>query len=89
MTQRQQPHDAGTFPQCPDCQREPRHLLDGRRRPIGGHLLACSCGETTKYDSLQQAVAAWCAPREIPAPMRLRIERPAPVRLVAGRGRPQ
>ena len=84
MTHRQQVHAAGTFPLCPGCHREPRHILDGRRRPIGGHLLACSCGETAKHDSLVEAVAAWCAPRNVRAPLRLRHERQAPVRLVSG-----
>lgn len=66
MTQRQQPHDAGTFPACPDCKREPRHILDARRRPIGGHLMLCSCGETGKHESLDQAVSQWKRMHGIP-----------------------
>lgn len=64
-TQRQQKHAAGSFPACPECGREPRHILDVRRRPIGGHLLSCACGDTTKHDTLTDAVRTWCRARNV------------------------
>jgi hypothetical protein len=56
---RHQPHPAGTFPACPDCGIEPRHILDQRARPRGGHLLNCACGDCTKHDDLAAAAQAW------------------------------
>jgi hypothetical protein len=72
MTMRQQPHPAGSFPTCPACQKEPRHILDLRRRPIGGHLLACHCGETPKADDLAAAVRAFCRARNVSLTVRPR-----------------
>lgn len=60
MTQRQLWHPRGSFPVCPQCNKEPRHIIDGRRRPVGGHLMSCQCGDTPKCDSLALAVASWC-----------------------------
>lgn len=62
---RQQSHAAGTFPLCPGCNREPRHIHDLRRRPVGGHLLSCGCGDTAKFDSLTAAVCAWTRDRDV------------------------
>ena len=64
---RQQRHPAGTFPTCPACNMEPRHILDQRRRPLGGHLLSCACGDGTKQDTLAQAADSWCATRNLRA----------------------
>lgn len=57
--QRQQSHPSGSFPACRHCGHEPRHIMDARRRPIGGHLMSCSCGDTGKYDTLADALTAW------------------------------
>lgn len=65
MTQRQQSHPVGTFPQCPRCGFEARHVIDARRRPLGGHLLSCACGDSPKFDTLGQAVAHWCGARNV------------------------
>lgn len=64
-TQRQQTHASGSFPDCPQCGREPRHIHDARRRPLGGHLLSCACGDSSKFDTLAGAVRAWCAARNV------------------------
>lgn len=68
-TQRQMPHPAGTFPKCPSCGREPKHILDGRRRPMGGHLLSCACGDTPKGDALPEALNSWCRAHGVPVPV--------------------
>lgn len=60
MTQRDQGHPIGTFPTCPRCAMEPHHILDSRRRPMGGHLMQCACGETGKFDNLDEALQTWC-----------------------------
>lgn len=70
MTQRQTSHPEGTFPTCPDCGREPRHLIDARRRPVGGHLLSCYCGDTPKFEGLSEAVRAWCRIHNAPMTVR-------------------
>lgn len=70
MTHRQQSHAVGSFPQCPACQREPRHIVDGRQRPTGGHLMACSCGDSPKFDSLAVALRTWCAARNVSVTVR-------------------
>lgn len=64
-TQRQQKHPAGSFPVCPTCNFEPRHILDVRHRPLGGHLMSCACGDTPKHDSLADAVRSWCRARNV------------------------
>lgn len=71
MTMRQQRHPVGSFPKCPDCGKEPRHILDQRRRPVGGHLMSCACGDTTKHDTLQGALVAWMKPRNVSLTVRL------------------
>lgn len=68
-TQRQMPHPAGTFPTCPACSREPKHILDGRRRPVGGHLLSCACGDTPKADDLPAALNTWCRAHGVAVPV--------------------
>lgn len=65
---RHQPHPDGTFPVCPDCGVEPRHILDLRARPRGGHLLSCACGDSTKHDNLAEATKAWGRARNIEIP---------------------
>lgn len=65
MTHRQQSHPAGSFPHCPHCNREPRHIVDGRAAPVGGHLLSCTCGDSAKFPSLAGALRAWCASRNV------------------------
>ena len=59
LMQRQQRHATGTFPACRDCGAEPRHILDHRCRPLGGHLMSRRCGDTTKHDDLAGALSAW------------------------------
>ena len=59
LMQRQQSHATGTFPVCRHCQHEPRHILDARRRPAGGHLMSCACGDTRKHDDLAAALIEW------------------------------
>lgn len=64
-------HDPGTFPICPDCGLEPRHIFDHRRRPVGGHLMSCRCGDSPKYDDMESALACWGRThrvRVVPAP---------------------
>lgn len=68
-TQRQIAHPAGTFPPCPACRREPKHILDGRRRPLGGHLLSCACGDTPKADDLPEALNTWCRAHDVAVPV--------------------
>lgn len=70
MTQRQQSHPAGSFPSCPDCKTEPRHILDARGRPLGGHLMSCRCGDTPKFDTLAEAVRTWCRARNVSMTLR-------------------
>lgn len=65
MTQRMQSHPPGTFPACPTCRREAKHVIDGRNRPVGGHLMTCSCGDSPKFDSLPEALQAFCSARGI------------------------
>lgn len=71
---RQQPHARGTFPTCPQCAREPRHIHDVRRRPTGGHMLSCGCGDTARFDTLAQAIRAWCSPRNVSMTVRPRAD---------------
>ena len=62
MTQRQQLHAVGTFPVCPDCGDELRHILDDRATD-GGHCLSCCCGDSPKFASfylLMAALEGWC-----------------------------
>lgn len=68
-TQRQVSHPRGTFPMCPSCSREPRHIVDGRRRPVGGHLLSCACGDTPKTDDLPAALNTWCRAHGVAVPL--------------------
>lgn len=70
MTMRQQSHPASTFPQCPACSKEPRHILDMRSRPVGGHLLSCACGDTPKFDQLSEAVQSWCRAHNVSMTLR-------------------
>jgi hypothetical protein len=72
MTMRQQSHPIGSFPACSQCRKEPRHILDLRRRPVGGHLLACHCGETPKFDDLASAIRAFCSSRNVSFTVRSR-----------------
>lgn len=65
-TQRTVQHTHGTFPQCPRCQREPRHMLDVRRQPIGGHWLECPCNVNgLRYPTLERAIREWCGARGV------------------------
>ena len=71
MTQRQQRHPAGTFPRCPDCGGELRHIHDDRAA-FGGHLLSCCCGDSPKFAEAQDlwnALYTWCALRSVAVPM--------------------
>jgi hypothetical protein len=68
-TQRQVQHPNGTFPKCPSCCREPRHIFDGRSRPTGGHLLSCACGDTPKAVNLPEALNTWCRAHDVAVPV--------------------
>jgi len=70
MTHRQQLHSVGTFPVCPDCGDELRHIHDDRAAE-GGHFLSCCCGDSPKlptFDALLDAMQGWCAQRGVPVP---------------------
>jgi hypothetical protein len=70
MSQRQQPHAVGTFPLCPDCGDELRHIVDDRAS-AGGHFLSCCCGDSPKFGSLPllwAAMLGWCERRGVAAP---------------------
>ena len=69
MTQRMQLHAVGTFPACPDCGDELRHIHDDRAG--GGHFLSCCCGDSPKFagfDPLMEALAGWCLQRGVAMP---------------------
>lgn len=70
MSQRQQTHAVGTFPRCPDCGDELRHILDDRAT-AGGHFLSCCCGDSPKFASfpaLWFALEGWCQRRGVVMP---------------------
>lgn len=70
MTQRMQQHSMGTFPLCPECGVEYRHVRDYRSCG-GGHLLSCCCGDSPKFpsfDALRAAMRGWCAARGVAIP---------------------
>ena len=70
MTQRMQLHSVGTFPVCPDCGDELRHIRDDRAQG-GGHFLSCCCGDSPKlptFDALLGAMETWCAARGVAVP---------------------
>lgn len=70
MTQRQQLHPVGTFPVCPTCGDELRHIHDARVTD-GGHLLSCCCGDSPKFADfadLMDALVRACARSGMPPP---------------------
>lgn len=70
MSQRQQPHAVGTFPVCPDCGDELRHIVDDRAK-VGGHFLSCCCGDSPKFHDFQllwDALYSWCSRRGVTMP---------------------
>lgn len=70
MSQRQQPHAVGTFPCCPDCGDELRHIVDDRAK-VGGHFLSCCCGDSPKFHdfpALWDALHGWCSRRGVTMP---------------------
>jgi hypothetical protein len=70
MTQRMQLHSVGTFPVCPDCHDEYRHIRDDRAHG-GGHFLSCCCGDSPKlptFEALRDAMRGWCVARGVAVP---------------------
>ena len=62
MTLRHVLHSVGTFPICPACGDEYRHIVDSREG-LGGHCLSCCCGDSPKFptfDALLDAMQGWC-----------------------------
>lgn len=63
-------HPPFSFPSCPGCGREPRHLFDARTGTFfgparGGHFMACSCGDGAKFPTFAAALSAWCGARNL------------------------
>lgn len=70
MTQRMQLHPPGTFPECPDCGDELRHVHD-ERAVVGGHFMSCCCGDSPKFggaEAMVEALHGWCAQRGVTMP---------------------
>lgn len=69
MRQHQKTHPIGTFSQCNDCRREPKHFIAHGTTSTEGiafkavadrHQLECRCGRRTGWcDSLPKAVTKW------------------------------
>lgn len=69
MSMRMQLHGVGTFPVCPHCGDELRHIVD--YSTTGGHLLSCCCGDSPKFptfEALLTAMRGWCRMHAVAVP---------------------
>ncbi len=91
MRQQQITHATGTFSQCNDCRREPKHFIAHGATSTEGiafksvpdrHQLECRCGRRTGWcDSLAKAVTTWGELGEtLPLPLQTPPARVTPLR---------